>query len=109
LSVGRGGLTRKAEVVFHIAIAKTEVGLGNSLKFVEYVFVGLAQDVGQNIEATAVGHADHHAFHTELSGSVDGGVERGYGVFSTFERESLLSDEFFVEEVFKHHRFVELT
>ena len=61
---------RRAEVIFDVARAADIGRVGRAAgEFVEDRAIGLAHDVGQDVEAAAVGHADvdlldaHHARH----------------------------------------------
>ncbi len=60
-----------AEVIFDVAVA--ELGIGNVIlgEFVEDEFVVLAENVGEDVEAAAVGHA-----HDNLLDAVAGNIPR---------------------------------
>ena len=80
-AAGLGGeIVGVAEMVFDVAIAG-DFGGGTAFDFAEKHFVGLAEDMGEDVESSAVGHADGHFIHAEFSAFFDEGVhERGEGV-----------------------------
>ena len=49
-----------AHVIFHIPAAHGLVQLGGAFELAEDLLVGFAHDVSQDVEAAAVGHADHY-------------------------------------------------
>ena len=80
---------------------------GCAFKLTEYLFVCFTDDVGENVQPAAVGHADHHFLHIMIGRGIDDGVESGNGGFTSFERKSFLANIFGVEEFFKHHTLVQ--
>ena len=85
LASGGIHLARETEVVLYISVPKTQVGIGDAFKFIENVFVRLAEDVGQDVESTAVGHAYGDGFYAQLRAFVDGCVEGWDGILTPFE------------------------
>ena len=86
---GRSGhLGGETEVIFDIAITTTQIGNSRAFKFVEDALIGFAHDVGQHIEASAVGHADDDLFDTQFGALVDNSVQAGNSRFASFQRES---------------------
>ena len=88
-----------AEVVFHIARTADVVGIGAAArKFVEDDLVRLAHDVGEHVEAPAVGHAVDDLAHAQLATVFDDRFERGDHAFAAIEAEALRADVFLAEE-----------
>ena len=59
----------------------------------------LADDVGQDVEAAAVGHADDDLVDVVGGGALQNLFQDGERGFAAFEREALLADEARVQEV----------
>ena len=68
-------VVRIALVVLDIALVVGPVALGGALELGEDILVGFAPEVGQHVEPTAVGHADHHFLHTQLRTGLDQRVQ----------------------------------
>ena len=60
--------------------------------------VGLAEDVGQDIETAAVGHAEHDLAHAVGGGIVDDRVEHRHQGVGALDREALLTEIGLVQE-----------
>ena len=71
----------------------------NSSKISRY---DLPDDVGQHVEAAAVGHAHHDLGDAGAGGRVEQGVEQDDGRLGAFEAEALLPDVARVEEALEH-------
>ena len=97
-----------SEVVFHIAIAADDVGDEVFREFVEDEGERLAQEVGQNVEASAVGHAHDNLLDFGRFAALQDGVEDNEQRFGTLERETFLSDVTRVEEVLEGLGLVKL-
>ncbi len=99
----------KPEVVFHVAVAETLVGDIFAFKFGENLFVGFPKGIGQHVQSSAVGHADHDFLYRNfgLHGGADDGIECGNGGLTAFEREAFLAHEFGVQKLLKYHRTVQ--
>src|SRR3954454_7038294 len=83
-----------AEVIFHIARTLHIAGQhAAALKLVEYLPVRLAHDVGEHIQATAMGHAHHNLFHAQLTAALDDLLQRRNHRFATVEPEALGAEE----------------
>ena len=96
---GRGGDDRLvAEVVLHVAIAHGGVGDVVLGEFVEDELVVLAEDVGQDVEPAAVGHAHDDLLHAVARAILHDLVEDGDDGLAALEREALLADVAGVEE-----------
>ena len=54
--------------------------------------VGLAEDMGQHVQATAVGHADHDFARAGGGGGVDALVDHRHDHVVAFDREALLAE-----------------
>ena len=86
-----------AEVIFDVAVAVLAFG-GFSLEFAEDDFVGLVDDMGQDVEPAAMGHS-HDDFLDAQSGAViDQGIEQRDERFAAFEAEAFLALLFAGEE-----------
>ena len=94
LAVGRG-----AEVVFDVARAADVGRVGRAAgEFVEDRAVGLAHDVGEDVEPAAVGHADGDLADAHLAAIFDHRLERRDRAFAAVEAEALGADIFLGEE-----------
>ena len=72
-----------------------------SFELLEDLSVGLAGDIGEDIEASAVWHTDAGFIEARFSSRGDDGIEEWNDGFATFEREALLSDELGMQEGFE--------
>ena len=88
LDVGAGG----AQVVLHVAGAVCLRRVLVALELGEDLGVGLADDVGQHVEAAAVRHADDDLGQLVLGALVDDGVHHRDHRLRALQREALLSD-----------------
>ncbi len=95
------------EVVFHVTVAADgmrDVVFG---ELFEEDVEGLAKDVGEDAEATAMGHTHDDFLNAEFGTVFDEGIEgRDHGL-ATFEGEAFLADEAGVEEFFEELGFEE--
>ena len=87
-----------ALVVLHVTGALHRLGIEVALELLEDLAVGLAHDVGQHVEAAAVGHAHHDLGHPRTRGGIEQRVQQDDGRLRAFETEALLSDVARVEE-----------
>ena len=85
-------------MVLHVARALDRVGVEVALELLEDLAVGLAHDVGEDVEPAAVGHAHHRLVHALVDGLVEDRVEDHDRRLRTFEAETLLPDVAGVEE-----------
>ena len=86
----RGG----AQMVLHIARTIDGVGgKGAALEFVEDGAVRLAHDLGQHIEAAAMGHAQHDLLHTQRAAALDDLLQRGNHGLAAIKAEALGAGE----------------
>src|SRR4029453_1715296 len=90
-----------AEMVFYVASADEEFRRG-VFEFPEDLLRALADDVGQHVHSSAMGHGDNNLLNFLLGGLVDGKVQEWDQAFSPFQRERLgpevLSTEKFLED-----------
>ncbi len=77
---------------------------GRPRDFAEDHFIGLAENVGQHIQATAVGHADRHFIHAEFSALFDQGVHQWNQGIAAFIAETLDRGVFDLQEQLKIFR-----
>src|ERR1700712_2814576 len=93
--------SRGAEVILDVARTLRGSRVYVALEFGENLTERLTNNVGENVQATPVGHADHDLLHTVVGGAVREFRENCDGCFSAFEREALLANEAAVQEPFK--------
>ena len=97
---GAGGANPgERPVVLHVPRAADEVLLPALLEFGEELGVGLPDDVAQDVETSAVGHAHHELLDAVGRREFDDRVEKGHQRFAPLQSESLLADVAGVEEV----------
>ena len=81
-------------MVFDVARALDFRRIGAAaLEFVEELAVGLAHDVGEHVEAAAMGHADDDLLHAELAAALDDLLQRRNHRFAAVEPEALGAEE----------------
>ena len=82
-------------------------GIDIAFEFGEDLLDVLADGVGEDVEAAAVGHADDQFVDVAGGGALQDFFQDGERGFAAFEREALLADEAGVQEVFelfaRHH------
>ena len=88
-----GGLIVRAEaaVVLDVAVTTVAVGADVVLELVEDHRVGLLEDVGENVEAAAVGHPHHDLFGPGLGSGLHELVDSGDQRFGALERKPFLA------------------
>ena len=94
----RGDDRLVAEVILHVAVAQLGVGHVIFRELVEDEFVVLAQDVGQDVEPAAMGHAHDDLLHAVARTFLHDLVEDGDDGFAALERKALLAHVAGVEE-----------
>ena len=87
-----------AEVVLHVARALHGLRVLRALELAEDLAVGLAGDVGQHVEAAAVGHADRDLVEAGLGRALQDLVEQRDGRLAALEAEALLADVLRLQE-----------
>jgi len=91
LARGGGVLVGVAHVVLHVAATRGE-GLGPGLvELREDLLQVLAHDVGEHVQAAAVGHAEHELLHAERGTRLEDLVEDGDERLAALEAEALLA------------------
>src|SRR5690606_38274137 len=89
-------------MVLHVARTLNIVGVeGAALEFVEERAVRLAQNLGQDVEAAAMGHAQNDVLDAQGTAALDDLLERRNGGFAAIKAEALGSGIFDVEEFFE--------
>src|SRR6185437_5868319 len=68
-----------AHMIFYVTAAHGLVRLGRSFELTEDLLIGLAHDIGQDVEAASMCHTDHDFLYGMSSGSIDNSVEGGNG------------------------------
>ena len=97
-----------AEVVFHVAIAADHVGDEIFRELVENEFEGLAQEISQDIEPAAVGHAHDNFLDTGRFAALQYGIENDEERLGALEGKAFLPHIPRVEEVFEGFGLVKL-
>ena len=89
-----------AEVVLHVAGALHGAGIDVALELLEDLVVALADDVGEHVEAAAVGHAEHRRRRARRRRPPTGSVSRiGMRRLGALEPEALGADVLGGEEL----------
>ncbi len=100
---------RGAEVVFHVAGAFHVVGRRRAaLELVEDGAVRLAHDLGEDVEAAAMGHAEHDLAHAEIAAALDDLLQRRHHQFAAVQAEALGAGVLHVDEALEALRLDEL-
>ncbi len=90
LGAAAGGvIARVAEVILDVAVARRLFHEEAALELGEDHLVRLVQHVGEDVQASAVRHADDHLLDALPAALFDQGVEEWNQRFSALERESL--------------------
>src|SRR6185437_4976632 len=97
-----------AHMIFYVTAAHGLVRLGRSFELTEDLLIGLAHDIGQDVEAASMCHTDHDFLYGMSGGSIDNSVEGGNGCFAAFQREPFLSYVFGMQEFLKQDGLIEL-
>ena len=97
-----------AHVVLHVAVKVLPVIVGLARELLENVGVRLVEDVGQGVQAAAVGHADDELLGAQLGAALHDGVQRREHAFSPLHAEALLAHEFLLEKLLEHRGLIEL-
>src|SRR3546814_1317256 len=93
---------RGAEVIFYVARAADILRIGRAAgEFAEDDAIGLAQDVGENVEAAAMGHAEDDFLHAVLAAIFDDTFERRNHRFAAVEAAALGPDIIFRQELLR--------
>ena len=91
-AVGGVAVVRIAEVILHVAVALDRPPAAsvpsNSARITRS---GLREDVGEDVEAAAMGHAHDHLVRVEARRLLDEGVEQRDQRLASLEREALLA------------------
>ena len=85
-------------MVFHVSRPLHRLGIQIAFELLEDLAVGLADDVGQDVEPAPVGHAHDRLVEALADGRFEDRVEDDDGRLGTFEAEPLLADVAGVEE-----------
>src|SRR5438876_739821 len=80
------------DVVLHVAVAVRGVIAEIILELAEDFGIGFLQDVRQNIEPAAMGHADDVFFHAPLRRFFDERIQQRDQRLGALQREALLAD-----------------
>ena len=95
------------EVIFHVAVALHRVGDEALGELLEDELEGFAEEVGEDVEPAAVGHAQHDLVDAGVRAAFDNGVERGDERLAALEGEAFLADVLGVQEMLKELGLVE--
>ncbi len=88
----------RPQVVLHVARTLGGQRVEVPLELPEDLAVRLADDVGQDVEAAAVGHAEHGFVHAGAGGLVEDGVEHGDEALGPLQPEPLVAQVLRVQE-----------
>jgi hypothetical protein len=88
---GGGVLVRVAHVVLHVAAAGGEGRGPRLVELGEDLLQVLADDVGEHVQAAAMGHAEHELLHAERGARLEDLVEDGNERLAALEAEALLA------------------
>ena len=103
-----GELALGAQVVLHVTGALHRTRVDVALELAEDLGVALADDVGEHVEPTAVGHADGDLVEAVVGGGLADLVEQRDGRLAALEAEPLLADELRLQEGLERLGLVEL-
>ena len=81
-----------AQVIFHVARSLRAIRI-DAFKFREYLHHRFADDVRQHVQASAMGHADHHFMDIGGRGAVQDFVQNRDGRFAAFQRKTLVANK----------------
>ena len=90
-----------AKMIFDVAIAEDGFRDIVFVKFGKEFSTGFSECVHENVEATAMGHADDDLLHAGGGAGLDQSIENGDEGFAAFQRKSFLADVAGVEESFE--------
>ena len=85
-------------MVLHVAGALHALGIEIALELGEDLAVGLADDVGEDVQPAPVGHPEHRLLDAALGRLVQDGVEQRDRRLGPLEAEALLADVAGVQE-----------
>src|SRR5262245_25225641 len=88
----------KTEVIFDVAVTVERVGQVVVFELGKQLLVWLAEDIGQNIEPSAVGHPHDDLANTKLWRLLHHGVQYRNQRLGAFERKALLANVTRVQE-----------
>src|SRR5438874_3636192 len=88
----------EAKMIFHIAMAglRLPAGIGELRKNLAWTF---CHDIGEHIQAPAMGHPEDNFGDTLFAGFFDGEIQEWDEAFRSFQRKGLCADEFFADEL----------
>ena len=88
-------------MIFYIAFVLGSFALHRALKFPQDDLIGFVEQVGQNIEATPVSHADDHLIDIQYPPGFYQSLQQRQQSFAPFYGEALLADVAGVEKLLK--------
>ena len=94
-------------MVLDVTVKKSVVVVRLAFELAEDVGVGLAQNVRQGAQTTAVRHADHDFLHATGGARLNHGVQRRNQTLPTFKREAFLAHELFLQEFLEQGRLAD--
>ena len=94
------------EVILHVAVSTDRIRREVSLKFIEDDVKRLVENVGQNVQAAAVGHPHDEFFDPALLTVLHDGIEREDQGFAALQGKTLAA-VLRVQKIFKSLCFVE--
>ena len=88
-----------AEVVFHIAIASDEVRFVIRRELVEHGGDGFADEVGQHVHASAMGHAHLDLAHAVGRAGFENRIEENHDTLAAFIGKPFFTEETFAQKI----------
>src|SRR2546423_6623201 len=80
-------------MIFHVALVRREVRVNTPLEGREDSFGEVADDVREDVQASAVRHAERDVFDALLGGALDELIEEPDDRLAAFQRETFRSEE----------------
>ncbi len=105
LAIGQLADAFVAEVVFHVAIAGDRVRLVVRREFVEHRGERLPNEIREDVQPPAVGHAHFDLLHAVRRAGFEDRVEDDHRALAAFVGEALFPEEPLAEEIFERLRF----
>ena len=92
-------------MIFYITRALNIFWIGRAaLKLVEEGLKGFPHNIGQHIQAPAMGHAQHHFFDAETSTALNHLFQRRYQCFTAIQAEAFGAGIFDIDKLFEAFR-----
>ncbi len=83
-------VTCVAQVIFYITVSHREIWIDVAFEFCKNLFVCLPKNIGKDIEATAVSHADYDFLNPKFRRFIDDGLQCRDRILAAFQRKAFL-------------------